>query len=220
MPKQTNYDLIIFDWDGTIANSAGIIVESVKAACISEGVALPSDYSISGIIGLGLEEAFTRLFPDMQKSSLISLQALYRDAYLRRMDEIVLFDGVDLGIKGLYNQGYALGIATGKSRRGLNNALNKSNLYSYFKVTKTMDECFSKPHPQMINEILESLMIENHRALMIGDSSYDMEMAANAKVDSIGVLYGAQTMTQLQLHNPLALIENAHDLFLWIAKNG
>jgi phosphoglycolate phosphatase len=87
-------------------------------------------------------------------------------------------------------------------------------------MTKTMDECFSKPHPQMINEILDFLMIESARALMIGDSSYDLEMAANAKVDSLGVTYGAQNLSQLQHHNPLAIIENPHDLFSWLTKNG
>ena len=220
MPKHTKYDLIIFDWDGTIANSAGIIIESVKEACVSEGVQLPSDQNISSIIGLGLEEAFTKLFPEIGEDSVINMQALYRDAYLKKLDQISLFEGIELGIKGLYSQGYYLAIATGKSRRGLNNALNKSNLYEYFMMTKTMDECFSKPHPQMINEILDFLMIESARALMIGDSSYDLEMAANAKVDSLGVTYGAQNLSQLQHHNHLAIIENPHDLFSWLTKNG
>ena len=220
MPKNTNYDLIIFDWDGTIANSAGIIIESIKQVCASKQIPTPTDLTISSIIGLGLSEGFRKIFPNMNPSELEDTEQLYREEYLKRVDDICLFDGVEIGIKGLARQGYYLAVATGKSRRGLNNALNKSNLKNFFKITKTMDECFSKPHPQMVNEILDAFMVEPSRALMIGDSSYDLEMAKNAMIDSVGVSYGAQVESQLIEYNPLVILDNAHDLFTWLNKNG
>jgi len=220
MPKNTKYDLIIFDWDGTIANSAGIIVESIKEVCASEKLSTPSDHEVRSIIGLGLNEAFNKIFPNIKEKELQNVQDLYRDAYLKRVDKICLFDGVEIGIKGLAFKGYHLAIATGKSRRGLNNALNKSSLSNFFKVTKTMDECFSKPHPQMINEILDAFMIEPNKALMIGDSSYDLEMATNAKIDAVGVSYGAQMHAQLVDYKPLTIVDNPYDLFEWLNKNG
>ena len=220
MPKNTNYDLIIFDWDGTIANSAGIIIESIKQVCASKQIPTPTDQTISSIIGLGLSEGFRKIFPYMNPAEQEKTEQLYREEYLKRVDDICLFDGVETGIKGLALQGYYLAVATGKSRRGLNNALNKSNLNKFFKITKTMDQCFSKPHPQMENEILDAFMVEPPRALMIGDSSYDLEMAKNAMIDSVGVSYGAQVESQLIEYNPLVIVDNPYDLFAWLNKNG
>jgi phosphoglycolate phosphatase len=220
MPKNTNYDLIIFDWDGTIANSAGIIVESIKQVCAYKQISTPTDQKISSIIGLGLSEGFREIFPYMDAAEQEETEQLYREEYLKRVDDICLFDGVEIGIKSLASQGYYLAVATGKSRRGLNNALNKSKLNEFFKITKTMDECFSKPHPQMVNEILDTFMVEPSRALMIGDSSYDLEMAKNAMIDSVGVSYGAQPESQLKEHHPLVIVDNSYDLFVWLNKNG
>jgi len=220
MPKNTNYDLIIFDWDGTIANSAGIIIESIKQVCASKQIPTPTDQTISSIIGLGLSEGFRKIFPHMNPAQQKEIEHLYREEYLKRVNDICLFDGVEVGIKGLASQGYYLAVATGKSRRGLNNALNKSNLNEFFKITKTMDECFSKPHPQMVNEILDAFMVEPPRAVMIGDSSHDLEMANNAMIDSIGVSYGAQVESQLKQYNPKVIVDNSYDLFSWLNKNG
>ena len=220
MPKNTNYDLIIFDWDGTIANSSGIIVESIKSVCAIKQISTPSDQRISSIIGLGLSEGFREIFPKMNNSEQVEIEHLYREEYLKRVDNICLFSGVEIGIKGLASQGYYLAVATGKSRRGLNKALNKSKLNEFFRITKTMDECFSKPHPQMINEILDFFMVEPGRALMIGDSSYDLEMANNAMIDSVGVSYGAQVESKLKEYTPLTIIDNSYALFAWLNKNG
>ena len=164
--------------------------------------------------------SFRKIFPYMNPAEQEKTEQLYREEYLKRVDDICLFDGVEIGIKGLALQGYYLAVATGKSRRGLNNALNKSNLNEFFKITKTMDECFSKPHPQMVNEILDAFMVEPSRALMIGDSSHDLEMAKNAMIDSVGVSYGAQHESQLIEYNPLVIVDNAYDLFAWLNKNG
>ena len=220
MPKDTNYDLIIFDWDGTLSDSAGAIINSIKDASIKNNIEIPPEKSMRSIIGLGLDEAFEKLFPDDLSHHLDVLKNDFREFYLNYVDDIAIFDGVDVGIKTLFNQGFKLAVATGKSRRGLNNALNKTNLNTFFSFTRTMDECFSKPHPQMINEILENLFIEPERAIMVGDSIYDLEMARNASIDSIAVTYGSQTYDELNHYPTKALIDNPHDLFDWLRVHG
>jgi phosphoglycolate phosphatase len=131
-----------------------------------------------------------------------------------------LFTGVELGIKDLKRQGYILSIATGKSREGLNRNLIDANLNNQFLITKTVDECFSKPHPQMILDIINHTMIDSERALMVGDTGYDLQMANNAGIASLAVSYGSQSLEQLKEFNPLAIIESTYDLFDWIRING
>ena len=131
-----------------------------------------------------------------------------------------LFSGVELGIKDLKRQGYILSIATGKGLKSLNQDLISTNLKDYFLITKTVDECFSKPHPQMILEILNFTMVDSKKALMIGDSSYDLEMAKNAGISSLAVAYGSEPLVQLKEFDTLDLIENPYDLFDWIRING
>jgi len=131
-----------------------------------------------------------------------------------------LFAGVELGIKELKRQGYLLCIATGKGRKSLNQDLIDTNLKDYFLITKTVDECFSKPHPQMIMDILNFTMIDSQRALMIGDSSYDLEMANNAGVPCLAVVYGSESLEQLKKFDTLDVIENSYDLFDWLRING
>jgi phosphoglycolate phosphatase len=131
-----------------------------------------------------------------------------------------LFSGVELGIKDLKRQGYILSIATGKGLKSLNQDLISTNLKDYFLITKTVDECFSKPHPQMILEILNFTMVDSKKALMIGDSSYDLEMAKNAGISSLAVAYGSEPLVQLKEFDTLDLIENPYDLFDWLRING
>ena len=131
-----------------------------------------------------------------------------------------LFSGVELGIKDLKRQGYILSIATGKGLKSLNQDLISTNLKDYFLITKTVDECFSKPHPQMILEILNFTMVDPKKALMIGDSSYDLEMAKNADIPSLAVSYGSEPLVQLKKFDSLDVIENPYDLFDWIRVNG
>jgi len=131
-----------------------------------------------------------------------------------------LFAGVELGIKELKRQGYLLCIATGKGRKSLNQDLIYTNLKDYFLITKTVDECFSKPHPQMVVDILNFTMTDSKRALMIGDSSCDLEMANNADVPSLAVAYGSEPLEQLKEFDALDIIENSYDLFDWLRING
>ena len=131
-----------------------------------------------------------------------------------------LFAGVELGIKDLKRQGYILSIATGKGLQGLNQDLINTNLKEYFLITKTVDECFSKPHPQMILEILNFTMVDSKKVLMIGDSSCDLEMAKNAGIPSLAVAYGCEPLDQLKKYDTLGIIKNPYDLFDWIRING
>ena len=159
------YKVIIFDWDGTIVNSTGLIVRAIKEAALTKGITIDDERKIFSVIGLGLSQAFYKLFNYLSKQEIKELEGLYKDSYLKNINEVSLFDGIEFGIKDLHRRGYNLAIATGKSRRGLDIALSKSGLESLFEVTKTIDECFSKPHPQMVNEILDFYMVENVRHL-------------------------------------------------------
>lgn len=215
-----HYELIIFDWDGTLSDSAGAIVRSIGLACEMLEVVKPSEKEMRSIIGLGLDEAFMKLFDALPENKRAALQEQFRETYLTMVDDITLFDGVESGIKMLHQHGYKLAVATGKSRRGLDNALRKSRLTDFFSVTKTMDECFSKPHPQMANEIMEQLFIEKENTLMVGDSSYDLEMAINAGIDSVAVAYGSQEPENLKSFSPKKILHNPHELFDWLRLNG
>jgi len=213
------YKVIIFDWDGTIVNSTGLIVRAIKEAALIKGITLCDEKKIFSVIGLGLDQAFHKLFSHLSKEEVIELQGLYKDSYLKSINEVSLFDGIEFGIKDLRRRGYSLAIATGKSRRGLDMALKQSGLESLFGLTKTVDECFSKPHPQMVNEILDFYLAEKDEALIIGDSNYDLEMAVNAGIDSLGVTFGSQRRKDLVKYNPKGIADNAYEIFEWIMRN-
>ena len=215
-----NFDLIIFDWDGTLSNSTNLITDLILKACSLEQIDLPSLKKVKSIIGLDLEQALHKLLPDCSSSEIKSLQDTYINLYKAESHNINLFEGVELGVKELFRKGYILTIATGGSRRGLNRALDGSIIKSYFKITKTVDDCFSKPHPQMITDTLNELMVEPGRALMVGDSVFDLQMAMNAKVASLAVTYGSQPLSQLNGFNSLGFVTDAYEMFEWLRKNG
>jgi phosphoglycolate phosphatase len=213
------YKVIIFDWDGTIVNSTGLIVRAIKEAALIKGIALSDEKKIYSVIGLGLNQAFDRLFNNLSKQEVIELQELYKDCYLNNINEVSMFDGIEFGIKDLHRRGYSLTIATGKSRRGLDMALKQSGLEPLFGLTKTMDECFSKPHPQMANEILDFYIAEKNEALIVGDSIYDLEMAINAGIDSLAVTFGSHSREELVKYKPKGIADNAYEIFEWIIRN-
>jgi phosphoglycolate phosphatase len=215
-----NFDLIIFDWDGTLSNSTNLITDLILKACSLEQIDLPSLKKVKSIIGLDLEQALHKLLPDCGSSEIKSLQNTYINLYKAESHNINLFEGVELGVKELFRKGYILTIATGGSRRGLNRALNGSIIKPYFKITKTVDDCFSKPHPQMITDTLNELMVEPGRVLMVGDSVFDLQMAMNAKVASLAVTYGSQPLSQLNGFNSLGFVTDAYEMFEWLRKNG
>ena len=216
---QNNYDLIIFDWDGTLANSTQLIVDAICKGSTEVGLPEPSQSAASGIIGLGFREAAYELFGRIPDLKLAELTVRYTHYYGLGEDHIPLFDGVPETIAHLTQKGVPLAVATGKGRRGLNKALANSGIAHHFVATRCVDECQSKPHPQMIMELMDEVAATPERTLMVGDTSFDLQMAKNANVASLGVTYGAHPLERLLPHAPLAHFEKFTDLSLWFKKN-
>lgn len=217
MPQQ--FDLLIFDWDGTLMDSAGIIVDSIQRACLDIGVPAPSERASRQIIGLGLTQALQTLLPDLSADAYPHLVERYRHHYLGRDLDIPLFAGVDAGVPALAEQGFTLAVATGKSRVGLARALDSSGLERCFAATRCADQTHSKPHPAMVLELIDELDADPARTLVIGDTSHDLLMAANAGVASLGVTYGAHEPEDLAPHAPLALLDSFTEVHAWLAAN-
>lgn len=217
MPK--NFDLIVFDWDGTLADSTQLIVDSIIAASIDTGLNVPASSAVRGIIGLGLHEALMELFGSISEAQLQQMVARYRFHYFAEDHQVPLFDGVFDAVIELEKQGFMLAVATGKGRRGLNQSLERSGLLKYFHATRCVDECNSKPHPQMLMELMDELGTESARTLMIGDTIHDLQMAQNANVASLAVTYGAQPIENLLPCAPLAHFDNFTKLNQWLIMN-
>jgi phosphoglycolate phosphatase len=217
MPKQ--FDLLIFDWDGTLMDSAGVIVDSIQRACEDIGLPAPGERASRQIIGLGLIQALQTLLPDLPADDYPRLVERYRHHYLGRDAELPLFAGVAEGIPDLHGAGFTLAVATGKSRVGLERALASSGLGAWFAATRCADQTHSKPHPAMVLELIDELDADPARTLVIGDTSHDLLMAANAGVASLGVTYGAHEPEDLHPHAPLALVESFADVHAWLAAN-
>jgi len=201
------FDLVILDWDGTVADSTGIIVDAVISAAERAGVVPPPRALILKTLGLGLNQLLIKLFPHLSEDLLEKVAEGYRSHYHANEGNSYLFDGVKDGVERLYQHKCKLAVATGKSRKGLNFALQHTELDRYFYTTKTVDECFSKPHPHMIEAILEETMIPASRAVIVGDTHYDLEMGKNAHIKSIAVTYGAQPKDVLLSFEPLACFD-------------
>lgn len=217
MPKR--FDLIVWDWDGTLADSTGMITHAVVKAAEQVGLPAITAQAASDIIGLGLGEAIHALYGDIPSDQALALATQYRANYYAGEHEIPLFTGVMETILTLNKHGFKLAVATGKGRRGLNLALQHCTLTHYFHATRTVDECFSKPHPQMLHELMEDLVILPERTLMIGDTSYDLQMAQNAGVSAIGVTFGAQAAEQWQHFNPIQQFSDFTSLSAWLLQN-
>jgi len=215
-----NFDLIVFDWDGTLMDSAAAIVAAIQAAAADLGLTPPSDARARHVIGLGLHEALRYALPELEEGQHEVLAARYRYHYLARDHELQLFDGIADLIQELTAAGYRLGIATGKSRLGLDRALGVSGLGPLFDATRCADECHSKPHPQMLEELMAELGVPAPATLMIGDTTHDIEMAHNAGVAALAVGYGAHARRDLEAMSPLACADTVGDLALWLRSNG
>jgi phosphoglycolate phosphatase len=215
MPKQ--FDLIVFDWDGTLMDSAGVIVASIQNAARDMGIAVPDDAACRHIIGLGLTEALMQLFPALPETEHPRLVERYRHHYLGQDAEIPLFAGADAVVRELHAADYLLGVATGKSRKGLDRVLGYTGLGAYFHATRCADECFSKPHPEMLEQLMDELGARRERTLMIGDTSHDLQMAGNAGVAALAVSYGAHDKQDLLSHAPLACVDSIEELRTWLA---
>lgn len=217
--KPGRFDLLIFDWDGTLMDSAGVIVDSIQRACADLDIPVPSARASRQIIGLGLVQALQTLLPDLDEAAYPRLVERYRHHYLGRDNTIPLFNGVAAGIRNLQAQGFQLAVATGKSRIGLDRAFGSSGLADAFLSTRTADQTHSKPHPAMVLEIMDELGADPARTLVIGDTGHDLLMAANAGVASLGVTYGAHDADDLRGFAPLALIDSFDEVHAWLCEN-
>ena len=216
MPKQ--FDLIVWDWDGTLADSTGMITNAILKAAEQVGLPALTPQAASNIIGLGLRESIEALYGNIPAEQAQALAKQYTANYYAGESEIPLFPGAAETIVALSKRGFKLAVATGKGRRGLNLALEHCGLGKYFHSTRTVDECFSKPHPQMLDELMDMLVVIPERTLMIGDTSYDLQMAKNAGVSSVGVTYGAQKAEQWQHFNPIQKFDDFSNLSKWLLE--
>jgi phosphoglycolate phosphatase len=216
-PRQ--FDLIVFDWDGTLFDSTALITRCIQSACADVGVAVPSDKDASYVIGMGLVEALQHAAPGLARERYPELGNRYRHHYFAKQHEIVRFEGTLAMLQALKARQHWLGIATGKSRRGLDEALNSVQLKGVFDGTRTADETASKPNPQMLLELMHEFDTEPERTLMIGDTTHDQQLAANAGTARIGVSYGAHEAASFAEFDPLHVAHSVADLHQWLARH-
>lgn len=214
------YPLIVFDWDGTLIDSAAAIAGCIQEAARELGLPVPTREAASHVIGLGLADSLRHAVPTLAPDGYQQFVECYRKHFMGCEDSMQLFTGVPELLVELKQRGHQLAIATGKSRRGLDRALEACGMASHFRATRCGDETHPKPHPAMLLELLEELAIEPQRALMIGDTSHDLEMARNAGVPAIGVCSGAHPIHALQAAAPLACLPNVCELRQWLKTNG
>jgi phosphoglycolate phosphatase len=217
--QSRRFDLIAFDWDGTLYDSTKLIVRCIQAAVVDVGGARPSDGDAAWVIGLGLAEALARAAPDVPREKYAELGARYRHHYLQHQDDVVLFDGVLPMLDALRARGHFLAVATGKSRRGLNEVLATVSLRDRFDASRTADETFGKPHPRMLLELMEELEVPPERTLMIGDTTHDLQLAINAGCASVGVSYGAHEPEGFEPLAPLHVAHSVSGLTEWLLRN-
>lgn len=213
------YDLLIFDWDGTLMDSTATIAACIQAACVAVGEPEPPLELAKHVIGLGLQDALQMCAPNCPPSKYPELAKHYKINFLQQDMHLRLFDGVQAMLDTLIEQGYTLAVATGKSRVGLDRVLVQSELGAIFATTRTADQTESKPSPLMVHEILEELGVAAHRALVIGDTTHDILMANNAGVAGFAVTQGAHDAAKLATANPIAIFDNILALSPWLQKN-
>ncbi|MCF6217486.1 MAG: HAD-IA family hydrolase [Gammaproteobacteria bacterium] len=212
-----SYALIVFDWDGTLMDSEAKIVNAMQAAIADVVMPFRSREQIKDIIGLGLQEALSALFDGIDEAQSIQLIDAYRHHFLFADETpMPMFEGVGRLLETLNKQAYWLAVATGKSRKGLDRVLDECNLRHYFHVTRCADECFSKPHPLMMEEIMAFVGVTSNETLMVGDSEYDMLMAKNAGVDALAVSYGVHEKKRLLDCGALGCLDDIRELHDWL----
>jgi phosphoglycolate phosphatase len=215
-----NFDLVVFDWDGTLFDSTALITRCIQAASADLGVAVPSDAQASYVIGMGLNEALQHAVPDLPRERYRELGDRYRHHYFARQHEIVFFDGTLAMLEALKARGHSLAVATGKSRRGLDDALNTSALRGLFDATRTADETASKPDPRMLVELMHHFQVPPDRTVMIGDTTHDLQLALNAGTASVGVSYGAHDPVAFASFGARHVAHSVADLHGWLVRHG
>ena len=213
------YSLIVFDWDGTLIDSAGGIVECIQEAARDLGLPVPGRETASHVIGLGLHDSLRTAVPTLPADKYREFAEAYRRHFLARQGMMALFPGVRELLQGLHAAGHRLAVATGKSRRGLEHALESTALRRFFAASRCADETNPKPHPAMLLELMQQLAAAPEQALMIGDTSHDLEMARSAGVDAVAVTYGAHPGAELHALAPRACVASVAELREWLTAN-
>lgn len=217
--RPQRFDLIAFDWDGTLFDSTALITRCIQAAAVDLGLERPSDADASYVIGMGLQEALAHAVPGLEPARYPELGLRYRHHYFAAQHEVTLFKGTLEMLAALKARHHWLTVATGKSRRGLDEALKVVELQGLFDGSRTADETAGKPHPQMLHELMREFGAEPERTLMIGDTSHDLQMALNAGTASVGVSYGAHDHETFDAFNPLHIAHSVPELHDWLIKN-
>ncbi len=215
-----SYDLVIFDWDGTLMDSTRMIARSLQAACRDIGAPVPSESDALFVIGLNLADTFARVAPTLDESAQEKLAERYRHHFLANEHEAPLYDGVTPMLADLHGRGRRMAVATGKARRGLERVLDQTGLRPWFEATRCADEGFAKPHPGMLLMLLDITGVEPRRALMVGDTTHDLELAANAGVDAVAVSYGAHPDELLRTRPAIARFDSVPELHRWLSASG
>lgn len=215
-----NFDLIAFDWDGTLFDSTQIIVRCIQAAVCDVGGAKPTDQAAAYVIGLGLMQALAHAAPDVPPEKYPELGRRYQHHYARHANDISLFEGVLPLLDQLKARGHLLAVATGKSRRGLDDALQSVELKGLFDGSRTADETAGKPDPRMLHELMEEFDVSAGRMLMIGDTTHDLQMALNAACPSVGVSYGAHQPEAFAVLRPRHVAHSVQGLRDWLLAHG
>jgi len=210
------FDLVVFDWDGTLIDSTATIARSIQAAAADLGLPVPDFERASHVIGLGLRDALAHAVPDLLPSQAAAFSERYRIHYLAAESQFDLFGGARELIDALRAHAVPLAIATGKSRAGLARALDTAGMKGFFTATRCADQTHPKPHPAMLLELTAELMVEPERTLMIGDTTHDLQMAAAARTYAVGVTHGAHGVESLRALAPLALFDSLHELHTWL----
>lgn len=214
-----DYDLLIFDWDGTLSDSIGRILEAMKLAALRCAQPVRDDEAVKGIIGLGLPEAIRTLYPQIDDEQVAVFRQHYAECYMALDREpSQLFEGVAESLEAFKAAGYMMAVATGKARRGLDRVLKAHGWEDYFHITRGADEARSKPDPLMLEQILQHCGVKPARALMVGDSAFDLQMARNAGMDSVAVGYGALPLDALREYQPVLAVERFSELADWLAR--
>ena len=217
--RPRRFDLIAFDWDGTLFDSTAIIVRCIQAAVRDVGGTVPTDKEAAYVIGMGLMQALAHAAPDVPPEKYTELGNRYRFHYIQHQDDLSLFDGVLPLLNDLRERGHLLAVATGKSRRGLDEALHSVDLRGVFDGSRTADQTAGKPHPLMLQELMAEFDVAPERLLMIGDTTHDLQMAVNAGCASVGVSYGAHEPDAFHALQPLAVVHSVRELHDWLLHN-
>lgn len=218
-PIPRRFDLIVFDWDGTLMDSAASIASALRAACRDLGYAVPSERDARYIIGLGLHDALAYVLPGVSKQHYPAVVERYRHHFMAADGGTTLFPGVAQLLPELRAAGHQLAVATGKSRRGLDRALSVTGLTELFAATRCGEEGLPKPHPQMLQWLMRELGVSAERTLMIGDTTHDLGMAQSANVRALAMTHGAHDEMELVQLEPLACLQNCAELRAWLRQN-